>query len=103
VRPGGAIIIADTAWYSREESGEEMLAERRKSFVARYGFPSDGIRSLEYLTDRRLASLEREFGIHWQTYTPFYGWRWAMRPFLAKLKRKREPSRFQIYVAEVAR
>ena len=103
LRPGGALIIADTAWYSREESGEEMLAERQKAFVERYGFPSDGIRSQEYLTDRRLAALEREFGIVWQRHTPFYGLRWAMRPLVAKLKGKRVPSRFRIYVAEVAR
>jgi SAM-dependent methyltransferase len=103
VRPGGSVIIADTAWYSREESGREMLAERQKAFVAQYGFPSDGLSSLEYLTDRRLAELEREFRIRWLTYVPFYGLHWAMRPLVAKLKGKREPSRFRIYVAEVAR
>jgi SAM-dependent methyltransferase len=103
LRPGGAVIIADTAWYSREESGEEMLAERRKAFVERYGFPSDGISSLEYLTDRRLAELERQFRIRWLTYVPSYGFHWAMRPLVAKLKGKREPSRFRIYIAEVAR
>ena len=103
VRPGGSIIVADTAWYSREESGRQMLAERQQDFVQRYGFPSDGISSLEFLTDRRLDDLERNFGIRWQRYTPFYGFRWAMRPLEAKLKGKREPSRFRIYVAEVAR
>ena len=49
------MIIADTAWYSRDESGQRMLAERRKAFTERYGFPSDGVDSLEYLTDRRLG------------------------------------------------
>jgi SAM-dependent methyltransferase len=101
--PGGSVIVADTAWYSHEESGQEMLSERQKAFVARYGFPSDGICSLEYLTDRRLAELEREFRIRWLTYEPYYGLRWTMRPLVAKLKGKREPSRFRIYVAEVAR
>jgi hypothetical protein len=80
-----------------------MLAERRQVFVQRYGFPSDGIPSLEFVTDQLLADLERNFGIRWQRYTPFYGFRWAMRPLEAKLKGKREPSRFRIYVAEVAR
>jgi SAM-dependent methyltransferase len=103
IRPGGSIIVADTAWYRREESGRQMLAERQQAFVQRYGFPSDGISSLEFLTDRRLADLERTFGIRWRRYTPFYGFRWAMRPLEAKLKGKREPSRFRVYVAEVAR
>jgi SAM-dependent methyltransferase len=97
----GTVIIADTAWYRRDESGRQMLSERRSAFTTRYGFPSDGINSLEYLTDERLHSLETRFGLRWQVYSPFYGLRWAMRPFLAKLKGRREPSRFRIYVAEV--
>jgi SAM-dependent methyltransferase len=100
LRPGGTIIIADTAWYRREESGRQMVEERQKTFTERHGFPSDGIASQEYLTDQRLANLEHHFGIEWQTHSPFYGLRWAMRPLLAKLKGKREPSRFRIYVAE---
>ncbi len=57
VRPGGSIVIADTAWYRREESGQQMIAERRNAFTYKYGFPSDAIQSQEYLTDQRLASL----------------------------------------------
>jgi SAM-dependent methyltransferase len=103
LRPGGTIIIADTAWYKREQSGRQMLAERRDAFTQRYGFPSDSVRSLEFLTDARLTQMEEHFGIHWKTYSPFYGMRWAMRPLFAKLKGKREPSRFRIYAAEVAK
>lgn len=103
LRPGGAVVIADTAWYSRHESGEQMVAERREQFTKRYGFPSDAIASLEYLTSQRLQDLERQLGIRWRVYTPFYGVQWAMRPVLAKLKGKREPSRFRIYVAEVGK
>jgi SAM-dependent methyltransferase len=103
LRHRGTVIIADTAWYEHEESGARMVAERHKQFTERYGFPSDAIASLEYLTDSRLQSLEHHFGIGWTTYAPFYGVRWAMRPYIAKLKRKREPSRFRIYVAEVVK
>jgi SAM-dependent methyltransferase len=103
LRPGGTVIIADTAWYTADGSGQQMLAERRRTFNEQYGFPSDAIPSLEYLTDERLAALEQQFGIHWKIYAPFYGMGWAMRPLAAKLKGKREPSRFRIYVAEVPR
>lgn len=103
LRPGGTVIIADTAWYTCEESGGQMLRERQQLFTQRYGFPSDAIASLEFLTDARLAALEKHFGIRWRTYSPFYGLRWATRPLIAKLKGKREPSRFRIYVAEVAK
>jgi SAM-dependent methyltransferase len=97
---GGTVLIADTPWYSNEKSGEEMVAERRLAFIERYGFPSDGLNSLEYLTDQRLQLMETCFGIHWQTHTPNYGVRWSMRPLLAKLRGKREPSRFRIYTAK---
>lgn len=101
VRPGGAVMIADTAWYMHEESGRRMLAERRKLFMERFGFPSDGLASQEFLTDERLRAMEEHCGIRWKTYSPFYGPRWALRPVLAKVKGGREPSRFRIYVAEV--
>jgi SAM-dependent methyltransferase len=101
LHPGGTVIIADTAWYKRDESGRRMLAERRRAFTERFGFPSNGLASMEYLTDERLAALARRFDLGWKTYSPFYGVRWLMRPVLAKLKGKREPSRFRIYVAEV--
>jgi SAM-dependent methyltransferase len=101
--PRGTVMISDTAWYRRDESGQQMLAERRSAFTERYGFPSDGIKSLEYLTDERLSNLEKRFGLRWQVHSPFYGVRWATRPLLAKLKGKREPSRFRTYVAEVKR
>jgi len=99
VRPGGAVVIADTAWYSRAESGEQMVAERRAAFLRRYGFASDALNSQEFLTDQRLHRLEVSLGIRWEVYQPCYGLGWAMRPWVARFKRRREPSRFRIYVA----
>jgi SAM-dependent methyltransferase len=96
----GTVVIADTPWYSDEASGRRMLEERRASFIKRYGFPSDELKSLEYLTDQRLRELEKWFGIRWQIHEPFYGIRWQMRPLLAKLRHKRKPSRFRIYSAK---
>lgn len=80
-----------------------MLQERKANFERAYGFPSDALASLEFLTDERLTVLERHFGIRWRVYEPRYGWRWKLRPLVAKLRGRREPSRFRIYVAEVAR
>jgi SAM-dependent methyltransferase len=100
-RPGGLIVIADTPWYSRDESGRKMVNERRAHFIARYGFASDAIPSREYLTDHDLELLRDRFAIEWRLYTPYYGVRWSLRPLLAKLQRRREPSRFRIHVAEV--
>ena len=103
LRSDGAVIIADTPWYSKEESGRHMLRERRAFFQQQFGFPSDALASREYLTDRRLRELEKFFGIRWQIHHPSYGLRWAMRPVLAKLNGKREPSSFRIYLARLVR
>jgi SAM-dependent methyltransferase len=100
---GGTVLIADSPWYSKEDSGRQMLVERRAQFTARYGFPSDSIKSLEYLTDRRLRSLESEFGLKWKIHRPFYGFQWALRRLRARLARRREPSRFNIYETRIDR
>jgi SAM-dependent methyltransferase len=99
VRKGGMVILSDTPWYSCEESGRRMVSERRAIFSQRYGTASDSIQSLEYLTDERLRILEQHLSIQWTIHSPRYGFKWAMRPLLAKLRRKREPSRFRIYAA----
>jgi hypothetical protein len=36
--------------------------------------------------------------IDWQCNQPWYGFRWALRPWKAKLQGKRPPSRFLILV-----
>ena len=99
----GTVLICDTPWYRYEHSGEQMIKERRNAFTQRYGFPSDALNSLEYLTDQRLQRLEACFGFRWQVHQPFYGIRWQMRPLLSRLRGTREPSQFRIYLARVNR
>jgi len=99
-RPGVA-IIADSPLYQRDGSGQAMLAERRAVFQKQFGFASDSIPSLEYLTPALLGSLEKTFSLRWNRLTPWYGWKWAMRPWRARLLGRREPSRFHLIWAEV--
>jgi SAM-dependent methyltransferase len=98
VKTGGMVVISDTPWYSREESGRRMVSERRAAFLQRYGTASDSVRSLDYLTDERLRILEGKLLIRWTIHCPRYGFKWAMRPLAAKLRNRREPSQFRIYV-----
>jgi len=100
VRRGGLVIISDTPWYSREESGVQMVSERHAAFLQRYGTASDSVMSLEYLTNERLRTLEEQLQIRWTIHAAYYGLRWALRPLIAKIRKQREPSRFRIYVAE---
>jgi len=99
LRIGGRVIISDTPWYSREESGRRMIAERHAAFRQRFGTTSDSIPSLEYLTDERLQSMRSRLSIQWAIHKPKYGVKWALRPLLARLRHKREPARFRIYTA----
>ena len=101
LRPGGCVIVSDTPWYAREESGGAMVEEKRARFQQLYGFPSSSIPSLEFLTPERLDSLAVHFHLEWQSVAPFYGIGWALRPLLAQLRGRRKPSQFRIYVAEV--
>jgi SAM-dependent methyltransferase len=101
LRPGGTIVIADTPSYTQEEWGQRMLEERRTLFQERYGFPSDGLASCEYLTKERLLVLEARHDVEWTAHEVWYGFRWACRPLIAKLRGRREPSQFKIYTARV--
>lgn len=100
VRRNGLVIISDTPWYSQEESGIRMISERNAAFRQRYGTASDATRKLEFLTDERLRLLEKRLSIRWTVHRPFYGFKWAARPLIAKLRNQREPSKFRIYVAQ---
>ena len=99
VKTGGMVVISDTPWYSSETSGKQMVSERRATFLRKYGTASDSVRSIQYLTDERLRALEEQFSIQWAVSFPYYGIKWAMRPFVAMLRNQREPSRFRIYAA----
>ena len=99
-RKDGMVIVCDTPWYSCEESGREMVAERRASYLERYGTPSASIESVEFLTNERLHSLEERLAVRWNVHHPRYGLRWAIRPVIAALRGRREPARFRIYVAQ---
>lgn len=99
VKRGGMVIISDTPWYSREESGRRMVAERYAAFLERYGTASDSIRSLEFLTDDRLRDMEQQLAVRWTIHSPRYGLKWAIRPLITTLNNRREPSQFRIYIA----
>jgi SAM-dependent methyltransferase len=100
-RPGGSVVIADTPWYAEDESGKRMVEEKHTHFKTTYGFASDSISSLEYLTPERLQRLQDALELKWEIIKPFYGIRWSQRPLRAWLKGRRPPSQFRIYVAGV--
>ncbi len=96
LRPGGDLIILDTPYYHRAESGQAMVRERQAQFEKQYGFKSNSISSLEYVTGEMLHGIARECGLRWRILRPWYGWGWAMRSWKAYWHRRREPSKFYL-------
>lgn len=94
----GLLVIMDSPVYHDAESGRRMLAERKAQFLARYGSESDAIQSEGYLTYDRMRILGRGLGIHWRHCVPFYGLRWGLRPFVARLRGGREPAQFGLWL-----
>jgi len=100
LRRGGRIVVMDSPIYRRDASGRQMIAERQAAFERDHGTRSDALPSIGYLTWTMLGDLARELRLRWRAYTPWYGWRWALRPWQARLKGAREPSRFALLVAK---
>jgi SAM-dependent methyltransferase len=100
LRPGGRLMVLDSPLYKLPEYGEQMVAEKHAQFEKRYGFRSDALPSKEYLHEMLLAELSRDLHLRWTIHQPWYGWKWHVRPWLAKMKGLRPPSRFCILVAQ---
>jgi ubiquinone/menaquinone biosynthesis C-methylase UbiE len=98
LKPSGCLIVLDSPIYKKHEHGEKMREERHRYFEAQFGFRSDSIPSLEFLDDAMLKRLAASLGLKWKMYRPWYGWKWHLRPWKARLKHARPPSRFHILV-----
>ncbi len=98
LRPGGALVLMDSPIYRDAEAGRSMVSERQIDFEQRFGTRSDSVPSIGFLSVAMLDELAEGLGVTWQRVTPWYGWRWAVRPWRAKLRRQRERSRFEVVV-----
>ncbi len=97
-RAGGRLVIADSPVYRNAASGKAMIRERETEFEYRYGFPSNAIPFENFLTYDRLNELGDSLGLEWRMIQPFYGLSWALRPWKARIRRRREPARFLLIV-----
>jgi SAM-dependent methyltransferase len=105
VRPRGHIAILDSPFYAREAHGEAMLAEKRRDATARFGERAATLMSLpfiEYLTRERLAAASEGLELDWHRYRVRYPLWYEMRPLIARLRRQRRPSRFDLWECTVA-
>jgi SAM-dependent methyltransferase len=96
LRPLGHLLVMDSPLYHAEASGRQMVEKRHRQFEEQYGFRSDSVPSLEYLTFNQVKSLSNQLGLSWKILRPWYGAAWGLRPLKAWLKGGREPSKFHV-------
>lgn len=96
LRPGGTILIVDSPTYGHARSGEAMRLERRKHFETNFGRRGDALPTGDFLTPDILDQLG-QLGIRWKRHLAWYGMRWWLRPWIARIKGRREPSQFYLY------
>jgi SAM-dependent methyltransferase len=96
LRPEGRVVILDSPVYRLREHGEQMRTERQMIFEQQHGFRSEALQSVEFLDEPMLKDLARDLRLTWKIHRPWYGFGWMLRPWKARLKGRRPPSRFWI-------
>ena len=96
----GKLIVLDSPVYRDAGSGSSMVREREEQFIKRYGFPSNTLRSENFLTYSRLQELAHKLNLEWKFITPFYGIKWKLRPIFARLFGHREPAKFHVIIGK---
>jgi len=103
-RRGGWIAVMDSPFYASDRDGRAMVAEKRAGAAARYGDRADALLAMpfaEYLTRERLASASARPGLAWRRHRVRYPLWYELRPLSARLRGRRPPSRFDLWVSRV--
>jgi SAM-dependent methyltransferase len=100
VRPGGRIAVLDSPFYDSDAVGQAMVAERTRATHEHLGDLADGLLaldSIEYLTRDGLVRASAASGVEWRRHRVLYPLWYELRPVKAWLRRKRPPSRFDLW------
>lgn len=102
VRWGGMLVIMDSPFYAREADGAAMVAEKHALGEASFGMSSAILLEpefIEYLTPKRLADATP--GLTWCRHPVRYPLWYEFRPLSAWFRRRRRPSRFDLWTAQI--
>ncbi|HET6765338.1 MAG TPA: class I SAM-dependent methyltransferase [Longimicrobiaceae bacterium] len=102
LRPGGWLAIVDSPFYARDGDGAAMVAEKRAHAAERFGGRADVLLSqpfIEYLTADGLRDASADLDLRWHRHRVAYPLWYEVRPLIARLRRRRAPSRFDLWVA----
>ncbi|MGZ3313431.1 MAG: class I SAM-dependent methyltransferase [Caulobacteraceae bacterium] len=101
VRPGGQLAILDSPFYRRESDGLAMVAEKTADAPHRFGARAGTLMALpfiEFVTRERLAAASAAIGVRWRRSRVTYQLWYELRPFSARLRGARAPSRFDLWI-----
>lgn len=101
LRPGGRAIVLDSPIYRDPASGRAMVAERAVDLQARFGIAPAPGDPVGCLTWAGLDAAVRTLRLRWSVTRPWYGVQWAVRPWRARLRGRREPATFAILVGRL--
>lgn len=100
VTPGGRVVILDSPFYSSAVHGEAMVEEKSRQAAARFGDRAGDLMAppfIEYLTAERLDNASVGLGLRWRRHRVRYRLAYELRPLVARLRRRRPPSRFDLW------
>ena len=102
---GGRLVILDSPFYAVESDGVAMVTEKHAQAVARFGERAGdllGLPFIEFLTRQRLHDASVGLPLQWRRHRVRYPLWYEARPLIARLRRRRAPSRFDVWEATVS-
>jgi len=105
VRTGGRVVALDSPFYRRDADGAAMVADKRRHAAERFGERAETLMALpaiEYLTAERLTAASAGLGLAWRRRRVRYPLWYEIRPYVARLRGRRAPSRFDLWEAVAA-
>lgn len=100
--PEGRIAVLDSPFYETAEAGDAMVQEKHANRHRLFGDLAEDLTALpfiEYLTRSRLMEASKGLGLVWRRHRPRYPLAYRLRPWVARLRGHRPPSRFDVWEA----
>jgi SAM-dependent methyltransferase len=104
-RTGGCVAILDSPFYNSETDGTAMVDDKRRNAATHFGERTDALMALpfiEFLTRDRLDRASQGLGLVWRRHRVSYPLWYEARPYVARLRGQRRPSRFDLWESSVA-
>jgi SAM-dependent methyltransferase len=97
--PGGIFVVMDSPFYRDGASGAQMVADRRREYQVRFDIdPSLSERQIGYFIYDELPQRLQRHGLQATFRHVYAGARWSLRPWIARLRRRREPASFPLVI-----